>query len=429
MHYTESWYIAYHNEVRFFFVQETTLWRGTILSPHSAEACAYHRDGAVVVKGGRIIDMGPFDFVKRQYPGVSVVESASAPWTLIPGFFDLHLHWVQNRVKGSFQESLLPWLQNHIWPEEARFQDPEYAEAQVKEFYQELSACGTIAAMIYSSIHPHACHLAHAHSYGHMIVGDVVMTQNSPEYLLQDEPTALQQVQDLGAQYGDRYAVTPRFAITCGETCLEGLAEAASKNNNWIQTHLSENTDEIAWVKELFPNAAHYTDVYDRAGLLTERTVLGHCIHLSDSELRLLEARGVGIAHCPTSNQALRSGRMPLERIRETRIPFALATDIGGGPFLGMLDVMKAFMDEHAAYTRVTATEALFRATLAGAQILQMDHCLGSLTVGKNASFVALSGVGKPAETAEAHLQEILASDLSRLVDRTVVDGAIVYAR
>ncbi len=411
-------------------MQEKTLWRGILSSPYGADACRFHPDGGLVVQGGRIEALGDFDSLRSAFPRVAVVQSPHEPWLLLPGFVDVHLHWVQNRVKGSFQEALLPWLQNHIWPEEARFVDSAFAEVMVERFYSELASKGTVAAMIYSSVHASACRLALSKGYGRMIVGDVVMTQNSPPDLLTDEDVALAQVRELGREFGDRYAVTPRFAITCGESCLDRLGQAAADNGNWIQSHLSENTDEIAWVKKLFPKAAHYTDVYDRAGLLGERTILGHCIHLSDNEWRLLKARGVNVAHCPTSNRALRSGRMPLEKLREFDIPFALASDIGGGPSLSPLNVMKAFLEDHAPFTRVTATEALFRSTLAGAEILRMDHRLGSLVQGKEASFVALKTNGPAKNTAEEQLRDLLSNDpddLENLVASTVVDGKVIY--
>lgn len=408
-------------------MQEKTLWRGILCSPFSSDRSLFYRDGALVTNGNRIEAVGPWDLLAPKYPHASRFESSGTPWMLIPGFVDLHLHWVQNRVKGSFQESLLPWLKNHIWPEEARFADPRFAEEMIHPFYAELASHGTVAAMIYSSVHPHACRLALEHAYGDMIVGNVVMTQNSPPELLTDEEEAIRDAFALGDEFGSRYAVTPRFAPTCGESCLERLSDVADKHGTWIQTHLSENTDEISWVKDLFPRAAHYTDVYDRAGLLSDRTILGHCIHLSDNEWRLMQARKANVAHCPTSNRALGSGRMPLEKLREYGIPFALGSDIGGGPTLSMFSVMRAFLEDHAPFTPVTAVEALYRATLAGAEILELDRRLGSLTPGKDASFVVLAGNWPVRATAEEQLRELLSENDNPVV-RTVVKGQTVYA-
>jgi len=290
---------------------------------------------------------------------------------LIPGLVDAHIHLPQLRVRGRFQDALLPWLRAHIWPEEERFIDRAYREAVTDEFRQGLLDRGTTSAAVYGAPMADSAH-AVLQDLAPLTIrgGDVLMDQNSPEGLVRDTEGAIAETAALAAQYGDRYAVTPRFAPTCSMELMAGVGAIARSSGCFVQTHLAENLDECDWVAELFPDARSYTDVYDQAGLLGPRTLLGHCIHLDDDDLAVLAARGAWAVHCPTSNVALSSGRMPLERLQGAGVALALATDVGAGPDLSMLDVVRSATEVHRGIVDVSPTDALSLATRAGARAL-----------------------------------------------------------
>ncbi|MBJ93055.1 MAG: guanine deaminase [Rickettsiales bacterium] len=320
-------------------------------------------------------------------------------WLLIPGLIDAHVHLPQMRVRGRFQEALLPWLRQHIWPEEERFSERAYRAAVTAEFRAGLLTAGTTAALVYGapgadSVHAVLQDLEPVWVRG----GDVLMDRNGPESLLRDSGQALEDCREHLARYGTRYAITPRFAPTCGDELLAGCGRLMDESSATLQTHLAENVDELEWVAELFPSARSYTDVYRHFGLLGPRSVFGHCIHLDDLDIKALGETGSWIAHCPSSNVALGSGRMPLERILAGGLRFALATDVGAGPDLSMLDVMRLFLAVHRGHVELSPMDALRAATLFGAQALGQGAQRGALCPGRRADMVAVripGGLGR----------------------------------
>nr|WP_220349035.1 amidohydrolase family protein [Alkalilimnicola ehrlichii] len=260
----------------------------------------------------------------------------------------MHIHWVQHHVRGRFQVDLMEWLRQHIWPEETRFGDLSFARRHAAAFFADMLRAGTTMGMAYSSPHADALRIAADATHGDWLLGNSIMHKGAPEPLCEASPDNAEEVAPLLRQLGrDRYVITPRFALNCSAELMHELGHLAQTENAFVQTHLSESLNEIREVREAFPEAIDYTDVYDRAGLLTPRTVLGHCIHLSKRELACLAERRVWIAHCPSSNEALNSGRMDLEAIRRHRIRYALASDVGGGPSHSMLHVMQRFLKQH----------------------------------------------------------------------------------
>ena len=365
------------------------IYRGTILNPQSSTKCDFYVDGGLVVEKGKILDVGDFAKIAEKFGKQKITDTKSI---IIPAFTDIHLHWVQNRVKGSFGGTLLPWLKNYIWPEEAKFAKEKYTDKMARKFSKELQQNGTKNGIIYSSIHKYSTEKAieDGKKNGNFIIGNVLMDQNSPDYLQVATKKEIELVEYFAKKYKNKYAITPRFAPTCTMELMQKTAKIAKKYGCFIQTHLSENKDEIAWVKALFPDQKSYTEVYLKAGLLGKNTIVGHCIHLSNDELKILAKTGTKIAHCPTSNVALKSGRMPVEKIVKYKIPFALATDIGAGPKLSMLDVMKSYLKIHKKFYKATPIEALYRATLAGAEIMGINSKHGNLNKGKQAEFVMM---------------------------------------
>ncbi len=275
-------------------------------------------DGYLAVDDdGRISGIGEW----KDAPAGTVVDCTG---TLItPGFIDTHLHAPQLEMIGSYGGHLLEWLNRYTFPTERKFEDPEHARRVARAFYDELLRNGTLAALIFSTVHATATDIffEEAERRGFRgIIGKTMMDRNAPEYLLDATP---QQSYDesrvlLEKWHGRgllRYAITPRFAPTSTPEQLE-LAGQLKREfpDAWVHTHISENPNEVRWVQELFPEA-EYADVYDRYGLLSEKTVLAHGVWLTAEELDLLSRRGARISHCPNSNLFLGSGLFPLHRV------------------------------------------------------------------------------------------------------------------
>ncbi|MCO4771659.1 MAG: amidohydrolase family protein [Deltaproteobacteria bacterium] len=356
--------------------------RGTIVSP-AGDGLRFEEDGVLCWTGG------VFDERASGEPPLERVDGD--PLLLVPGFVDAHIHLPQFRVRGQFQDSLLPWLRESIWPEEERFAEESYRRGVASEFRDALVAAGTTSALVYGSPHELSAWCV-LEDLAPLCVrgGDVLMDRNSPGGLARETATALAESRDHAARWGERYALTPRFVPTCTTELLEGLGELATEHPVLIQSHVAENLDEVAWVAELHPEARSYLDVYEQAGLLGARTVLGHGIHLDDADLSRLVATGTWIAHCPTSNVALGSGRMPYGRMRDAGVAMALATDVGAGPDVSMLDVIACFLEVQRSVRGVDPVLGLRLATQAGARAMGEGSRRGELLAGRAADLVAL---------------------------------------
>ena len=374
--------------------------RGHVLSPLDSDALRWEPSGAIGWRDG---------LITSSIDGAQIALDDEV--LLVPGFIDSHVHLPQFRVRGRFQDALLPWLRESIWPEEARFSDRDYRVAVASEFRDGLIAAGTTGALVYGSPHDESAH-AVLNDLAPLCIrgGDVLMDRNSPADLLRDTAEALNSAARHVTEYGDRYALTPRFAPTCTPELMAGLGQLAAGSRAWVQTHLAENVDEVAWVRELHPEARSYLDVYDRAGLLGPRTVLGHCIHLDATDLSRMAETGTWVAHCPTSNVALGSGRMEIERMRAAGVSVALGTDVGAGPELSMLHVMAVFLAVQEAQG-ARPVEALTLATRAGAQAMGEGSRRGSLAEGRVADVVALRVPGglRRADSPDSVLLRVLA--------------------
>jgi guanine deaminase len=368
-----------------------TLFRAGLLNPIDSDTWVYIRDGIYAVSDGRIIQCGPTNKIYRQFPNIEVI---SLDGTIMPGFTDLHCHWVQHDVQGVYSGELLDWLQNYIWPEERRFINESLARERAKAFYSDMLRAGTVMGLSFSSVHVGATKIALSEMRGDWIIGNALMAVNAPNYLTSHSCHRYDDLRSVVDDVdGSHYAVTPRFAPNLRAVDLRIAAEIASSRSLLLQTHLAESKAEVRWVKELFPEAKNYTDVYDRIGLLGSRTVLAHCVELDETEWICLAKRRAWVAHCPSSNEALYNSRMPLERLRQFHVSWALASDIGAGPSHSMLHVLQRFFAIHeAAGVRVTSEEGLYRSTLAGAQAIGRDKVAGNFMPGKRADFVLMPG-------------------------------------
>ena len=392
---------------------------GQILNPISDTECEFHKNGALVMRNsenGWIVDyVGDCEGVSVE--GAQIIDLADR--VIMPSFFDVHFHWVQDDVRTMPKAKLLEWLEKYTFPSERKFENEDYSKEKATFFFKRLARAGTLGGAVYSSIHEHALHHALEEVVGHFAIGNVQMTMNSPEFLTQTKEDAIELSNRMARQYGPRYALTPRFAIaTDPETMLE-TGKVAKESNCFIQTHLSENEGEIDFVMEIYRNmpgfedVKNYTDIYDRVGLLGPKTIMGHGIHLSEEELGVLARTQTAIAHCPTSNApieelGLGSGLFDFQKTNQAGVRWALASDIGGGPILSMFDVMRSFVEQNArAQVEATYVQALYRSTVAGAQVMGVEDIAGNLSVGKEANFIVLAPVSSSASSAEAVLTEV----------------------
>lgn len=359
--------------------------RTNIFNPVSADKAEFLPDHVISIENGIIINIKPFS----EFDGAWVDQRACI---CIPGLIDLHVHLSQYRIRGLYQPALLPWLEQSVFPEEARSCSVAYASALSRDFYNALIRAGTTFSVIYTAPFREAADEAFevAREMGiRAKIGMTMMDRNSPPNLLQSTDYALTNSFELAEKWQDPmlgYIFTPRFAPTCSADLMREVAGYAAAHDSFIQTHLSENSDEIAWVKKLFDKPT-YTDVYKDFNMLGTRTILGHAIHLAERELSLLKESGSNIAHCPDSNFYLKSGEYPMQRIRYQGIPFGLGSDVGAGTTLNMLYHGKQ-MNFRQSSSVVLAPEMLYRSTLANARILDLDTRIGSLNIGKDADIL-----------------------------------------
>jgi len=324
---------------------------------------------------------------------------------IVPAFADWHFHWVQAEIAGRADCDLLTWLRDVAWPEEVRLSCDSARESALRSALTQLTAAGTLAGAAYGSSDPRTASEFLDAAPSSFLCGPAAMTVGPPQDLVRD-------LADFVAEPSqrDRFVVSPRFALSCTGDDLAALGRVATRWGSAVQTHLAENTAEVAEVAARFPDARDYTDVYDRAGLLGPRTLLGHVIHVSDRELARIAESGAIVVHCPTSNRALGSGRMPLERLRRFGVTWTLGSDVGAGPEFCMLGVIAESLSQHDGHAPLEASEAWHRATL-GVGALFSGGSERAVPCGERpgALVVAEPPRGRAATTAEAWLEAWLA--------------------
>ncbi|MCD4817483.1 MAG: guanine deaminase [Candidatus Cloacimonetes bacterium] len=308
----------------------------------------------------------------------------------IPGFIDTHVHLSQLKIRGKHSPNLLHWLNTYTFLEESKSSESNYAKKIAEDFFDELIRRGTTTSVIYVAPFKNATEIAFevaTQKKVRAIIGMTMMDQNSPDCLIQNTISAYEDSIELYEKWDKKtsllnYIFTPRFAPTCSRELLKKTGDFAQKNKAYIQTHLSENLDEIKWVAELFPECNSYTEVYERYNILSGKTILGHCIHLSENERQIIKKTNSKVAHCPDSNFFLKSGTFKLNDIKESKIDFALASDVGGGTSLSMLNIMKMMNYRQEDYL-ISPQEAFYYATLGGAKVLGKENIIGSIDIEK----------------------------------------------
>jgi guanine deaminase len=377
-----------------------------------AQSYRYIEDGIILIKGSRIEAFGPATEMTVRLPAGMPVERFG-DCLIMAGFIDPHIHYPQTQVIASYGAQLLEWLEKYTFVEEQRFADPAHAARNAEFFLDELARNGTTTALAYCSAHPTSADAlfaaAHKRNAG-MIAGNAIMNRNGPPGLLAPAATAIADSRDLIKRWHgtgrQRYAVTPRFAITSTE---EQLAEAGALLKEFptvlMQTHLDENHNEIETTRQLFPNDESYAAVYHRFGLLGPRSLLGHCIHLEKSEIELLrDTRSVAV-FCPTSNLFIGSGLFDHDGLAAAGVRIALATDVGGGTSYSMLrTAAEAYKVMQLRGQNLPALAAFDLMTRANSAALGLEKEIGTIMPGAFADLVVLDARATP---AMAHRMEV----------------------
>lgn len=379
--------------------------RGHVIDAPRFGALRSFPRGAVVVHAGRIVFAGAEEEAAARWTG-GAIEWRSDPEVqvpvVLPGLVDVHTHLPQYPVVARPEPDLLPWLERHIFPAERGFRGDRVGPI-ARAFFADAAGGGTTTLAVYGAIWEESCHLAFeaAEAAGlRVTMGKVMMDVGSYSDLapLRRFDASIAETERLCARWHGaadgrlRYGVSPRFALSCSREIMKRAAEIARDHGAVVQTHLAESRDEVRAVRERFPEAIDYTDVYDRAGILGPSTVLGHCIHLGDREIRTLADRGAAVAHCPSANFFLNSGIMPLDRLRSAGLRIGLGSDVAAGPELNLWQVMREAVDGQKArrfsepdLPGLTCGEAFFLATRGGAEALGLEDSVGMIAPGLEA--------------------------------------------
>ncbi|MEA1647677.1 guanine deaminase [Nitrospirillum sp. BR 11164] len=437
------------------FTPGTTALRGRLLTflrapqgPGDRDSYRYIADGLVVVTAGRITAVGEAaDLLPTLPAGMAVAHYPDG--LILPGFIDTHIHFPQTQVIASYGAQLMEWLEKYTFIEEQRYADHAHASRNARFFLDELARNGTTSAVVYGSVHPGSVKAlfteAEARGVG-LVAGKVMMDRHAPTALTDTAQTSYDHSKALiGAWHGvgrQRYAVTPRFAITSTPEQLEAAGALLREHPGvYMQTHLSENHEEIRQVARLYPEAADYLDVYDRFGLLGDRSLFGHCIHVSEREMaRMHETASIAV-FCPTSNLFIGSGLFDRAALENPARPvrLGLATDVGGGTSYSLLrtagEGYKVLQLRGQSWPALAAFDLMTRGNAAA---LGLTEEIGQIAPGRYADLVVLDASATP---AMAHRREAIQGDLEeelfllmtlgddRAVRATYVQGQRVHDR
>lgn len=355
------------------------IYKGNIVFTPSKDCFEIIENGYLCVKDGIILEVS--SEIPEKFTDYTLTDFGDK--LIIPGFTDLHLHAPQFPNRGlGLDEQLLVWLEKYTFPEEKKYSDLEYAEKVFTKVAELLLRFGTTRAVIFNTIHIESTDLLMSildkfklPSY----VGKVNMDRNSPDFLQEITEKSLQDTKKWIENTISKYKyvkpiITPRFSPTCSKDLMNGLSEFAKIYKLPIQTHISENKEEVSLVKELHPENKSYADVYDSCNLLGERTILAHCVYNTDDELDLMKKRGIFAAHCPNANYNLASGIMPLRKMLDMDINIGLGSDVGAGHEISIAKVMRAtiqaskiaWIESGKEFSPISLSEAFYLGTKSG---------------------------------------------------------------
>jgi guanine deaminase len=422
--------------------------RAAILRFADDGGALYEEDGLLVIGPGAdgrevVLAVGDYRSVAPNHPGVAVEHLPGR--ILAPGFIDLHIHFPQTDVIGSPASGLLPWLEDYTFPHESRFADEAHAGERATFFLDELLRHGVTSALAFGTSHPSSVNalMGEARRRGlRLVAGKVLQDRHCPDGVRDQTEQSLLDTEELIRRWHGLgrlgYAITPRFAPSCSEAQLRGAGELAAKYPEvWIQSHVAENLEEVAWAHRLFPSARSYLAVYEGFGLMRERAVYAHCIHLDGEDRALMRATGAAAAVCPTSNLFLGSGFFDYAAARSAGFPYGLGSDVGGGtsfsPFHTML---AAYYVAREGRTKpgvsLSPQDLWWQHTAGAAQAMGLGGVIGNLQPGCEADYVVLDPAATPLlarKTSQAtSLDELMFALIvlgdDRVIARTVIAGA-----
>ena len=408
----------------------------------------YDSDGLLVIGPGprgvqEVVDAGDYPSLAPRYPGLAIEHLPGR--LLAPGFVDLHLHFPQLDVIGSPAEGLLPWLENYTFPHESRFADADYAQGVAEAFLDELLRHGVTSALTFATSHPESVDalMTAAQRRGlRLIGGKVLQDRHSPDGVRDDTEQSLIDTESLIHKWQGQgrlgYAITPRFVPSCSDAQLRGAGELAARYPEvWLQSHVAENADEIAWVRALHPGSRSYLSVYESFGLLRERAVYAHCIHLDDTDRALMRETGAAAAVSPTSNLFLGSGFFDYAAADRAGFRYGLASDVGGGtsfsPFHTMLAAYYVGREGHTkSGVSLSPGHLWWQHTAGAAQALGLAGVIGNLQPGCEADFLVLHPQATPllarktkmANTLDELLFSLIVLGDDRVIERTHIAAA-----
>jgi guanine deaminase len=364
----------------------------------ASDGWEYIEDGLLILKLGQITALGKTDDWFNLLPdGVELHDFTGQ--LIMPGFIDTHTHYPQTDIIASHGTQLLEWLEKYTFPTEAKFSDINVANSTAEFFCDELLRNGTTTSAVFATIHPEsvdAIFRAAQKRDMRLISGKVMMDRNAPDFLCDTAQSSYDDSAKLIEKWHRNgralYAVTPRFAPTSSDAQLRVAGRLLQEYDGlYLQSHVAENADEVAWVAELFPERRSYLDVYDYYGLVGERSIYAHCIHLDQTDRKRMAGSGAAMAFCPTSNLFLGSGLFDLDSAQQNNIRVGVATDVGGGTSFSILQTLnEAYKVSQMSGQTLTSMKAFYLATLGGAKALHLEHKLGNFEVGKEADFVVL---------------------------------------
>lgn len=422
-----------------------TVWhcRGKDLTEASFEEII---DGAIALDSkGTILGLGPIKSIKQNFSAKKEIHFKES--VLLPGFIDTHIHFPQMNQIGCHGESLLGWLDKYIYPEEIRMSQPKQAKRLAPIFFDELFQNGTTTSLILSSSDAQSTEtlFKSAQASGaRAIIGKVSMDRLAPRELTRSMAQDKEESEHLISRWHGKekrlfYALTPRFSPACSHSLMKMLGDLAEKYPSIrVQTHFSENLDELKLVKKLFPKSKDYLHTYEDFGLLGKRTVLAHSIHASASEIKRMADLGVHVSHCPTSNLFLGSGLFPMNRYTQKNINLSLGTDVGAGTSFSLWTTLgEAYKVQRLQHQDVSTAQLFYLATLGGAKALGLENEVGNFEIGKKADIQVINWSKKPilknrienSQTASDRFFSCLFHFEKDLIEAVFVNGERVFTR
>lgn len=371
---------------------------------------------------------------------------------IIPGFIDTHIHAPQYPYMGTgYDLPLMGWLEKYTFPYESKYKDTKFAEDVYRKVVKRTLDLGTTTASYFATIHYEATTVLAdvVEEFGQRgYVGKVCMDRNSPDFYVEqteqsviDTERFIKYVQNKNNQLITP-VITPRFVVSCSDELMHKLGDLARKYQLPVQSHLSENIGEISLVKDMHPDCLHYTDVYRKHGLLTERSYMAHCCHICPKEARMLHECHTGVAHCPTSNLNIRSGFTDVKFIQNNNVKLGLGTDVAGGHSCSMLDTIRGAINvsnllsiHKHDYQAISHKEAFAMATLGGSKVLGLDKKVGNFEVGKEFDALLIDAASKDSpfdcfdEDLEDVVQKFFYCGDDRNIRKVYVKGKLVAGK